>query len=110
MLQNVRVSDEQKRQPSQGKRVLAALREQGIEAGNVIRDRRSGIYAVKFGAPNPNHFNGRGTDPAQVWANRIQSSFEDVEIVGTYDSVADWRPQKPVLFATVFIRLKSRSA
>src|SRR4051794_17361172 len=110
MLRNIRVSNEQKRQPSQGKKVLAALREQGIEADNVTRDRRSGVYVVKFGAPNPNNFNGRGTDPAQVWANRIQSSLDDVEIVSTYDSVADWRPQKPVLFATVLIRLKSEVA
>ena len=86
-----------------GKDVLADLQSQGIEAGNVTRQ-RTGIYAVEFRAPNPGNMGERGTDPARVWARRIEARFDGIEIVDTYDSVADWRPQRPVLFATVFLR------
>lgn len=86
-----------------GKDVLADLQSQGIEAGNVTRQ-RTGIYAVEFRAPNLSDIGERGTDPAHIWARRIEARFDGIEIVDTYDSVADWRPQRPVLFATVFLR------
>lgn len=85
------------------KEVLAELQSQGIEAGSVTRQ-RTGVYAVEFRAPNPANQGERGTDPARVWARRIEARFDGIEIVDTYDSVADWRPQRPILFATVFLR------
>lgn len=96
------------REPVQGKRLLSALRARGIEADNVTRNRRTGVYTVKFAAPNMNNFYSRGTDSARVWAERIEACFDDVEIIDTYDSVAEWRPQQPVLFATVFLRVIER--
>lgn len=96
------------REPLQGKRLLAALRARGIEADNVTRNRRTGVYTVKFAAPNMNNFYSRGTEPATVWAQRIEDCFDDVEIIDTYDSIAEWRPQQPVLFATVFLRVIER--
>src|SRR5690554_3572205 len=96
------------REPVQGKRLLTALRARGIEADNVTRNRRTGVYTVKFAAPNMNNFYSRGTDPAIVWAQRIEACFDDVEIIDTYDSVAEWRPQQPILFATVFLRVIER--
>lgn len=97
-----------RREPLQGKRLLSALRARGIEADNVTRNRRTGVYTVKFSAPNMNNFYSRGTDPARVWAQRIEACFDDVEIIDTYDSVAEWRPQQPILFATVFLRVIER--
>lgn len=96
------------REPLQGKRLLSTLRARGIEADNVTRNRRTGVYTVKFTAPNMNNFYSRGTDSARVWAERIEACFEDVEIIDTYDSVAEWRPQQPILFATVFLRVIER--
>lgn len=96
------------REPLQGKRLLTTLRARGIEADNVTRNRRTGVYTVKFAAPNMSNFYARGTDPARVWAQRIEDCFEDVEIIDTYDSVAEWRPQQPILFATVFLRVIER--
>lgn len=96
------------REPVQGKRLLHALRARGIEADNVTRNRRTGVYTVKFAAPNMSNFYARGTDSARVWAQRIEDCFDDVEIIDTYDSVAEWRPQQPILFATVFLRVIER--
>lgn len=96
------------REPLQGKRLLSTLRARGIEADNVTRNRRTGVYTVKFTAPNMNNFYSRGTDSARVWAERIEACFDDVEIIDTYDSVAEWRPQQPILFATVFLRVIER--
>lgn len=89
----------------QGKRFLAALQAAGIEAHNVTRNRRTGVYTVKFVAPNLADLYSPGTAPARVWAKRITAAFEDAEIVDTYDNVAEWRPGKPVLFATVQVRI-----
>ena len=89
----------------QGKRFLEALQSVGIEAHNVTRNRRTGVYTVKFVAPNIADLNSKGTRPAREWAKRITAAFSDIEVVGMYDSVADWRPMKPVLFATVQVRI-----
>lgn len=96
------------RTPRQGKRFLAALQAAGIEAHNVTRNRRTGVYTVMFCAPNIADLHSKGTRPAREWAKRITDAFEDAEIVDTYDSVADWRPMKPVLFATVQVRISGR--
>jgi len=96
------------RERLQGKRLLSALRARGIEADNVTRNRRTGVYTVKFTTPNVTNFYSKGTDPARVWARRIEECFDDVQIIDTYDSIAEWRPQKPVLFATVFLRIIER--
>ena len=94
----------QRRGETQGQGLLVLLRARGIDAGNVTRNRRTGVYAVQFAAPDVNNFNGSGTAPAQQWASKISACFDSVEIVDTHDSVADWRPGKPVLFATVYVR------
>lgn len=92
------------RQTSQGKQILQVLRAKGINARDVTRNRKTGVYAVEFDAPNVTNFQGEGTDSADVWARRILERFDGVEVVDTYDSVAEWRPKRPVLFATVFLR------
>lgn len=89
---------------SRNRELLAALRARGIQAGSVRRNRRTGVYAIRFGAADVTNFASSGTDSAQLWAQRIQEQFDGVEIIDTYDTVADWRPQQPVLFATVFLR------
>lgn len=106
------IATAQPRQPAQGKRLLHALRSRGIDAANVTRNRRTGVYTVKFASPNMHDFDARGTEPAHVWAQRIEDAFTDIEIVDTYDSVAEWRPQQPILFASVFCRVieKQKSA
>lgn len=98
-----------KRKHAQGKSLLEALRAAGIEASDASRNRRTGIYTVRFVAPNVGDFNSRGTDPAKVWATRITNALTDVEVVNTYDSRADWRAGNPVLFALVMVRWEQKS-
>lgn len=99
------MKQQQEKESLKGQRLLPALRARGIEADNVTRNRRTGVYTVKFTTPNVTDFYSKGTDPARVWARRIEETFSDVEVIDTYDSIAEWRPQKPVLFATVWMRI-----
>jgi len=94
----------------QGKRFLEALQSVGIEAHNASRNRRTGIYTVMFCDPNISDLNSKGTRPAREWAERITAAFEDAEVIDMYDSVAEWRPGKPVIFAQVKVRVKTQSA
>jgi hypothetical protein len=80
------------------------MRRRGIAARSVSRNRKTGVYAIQFVAPDVNTYGAAGTDPAQAWAQRIEDCFDGVEIVDMYDTVADWRPNHPVLFATVYLR------
>ncbi len=101
-----KTQDSPTRQPREGKWLLAHLRAAGIEAKNVTRNRKTGIYVVDFDADDVDDFYSLGTDPAHVWAQRIRERLPAVEIIDTHDAVADWRPYKPVLAATVFLRSK----
>jgi hypothetical protein len=93
--------------PRQGKSLLIRLHEAGIQADNVTQNQRTGLYAVKFVAPNLNSLYSK-TDSAQVWSQRILEAIPDAEIVELYDSRAEWRPQLPILFATVFLALPAQ--
>lgn len=94
--------------PIPGPRILTRLTNAGVKAQSVTRNRRTGIYTIRFGSPNVTNFNSIGTDKGSVWARRIEHVLPEAVIVDTYDSIADWRPGCPVLFATVFIRLDER--
>lgn len=96
---------QRQRQRAQGKSLLEALQAAGIHASDVSRNRRTGIHTVRFVAPNLTAMDSPGTAPAKVWARRITAAFSDVEIVDTYDSVAEWREGQPVIFATVFVKI-----
>ena len=92
----------------EGKRILVQLREAGIAATDVTHHRESNTYSVDFDSADIDNFHSKGTDPARVWARRICEKFPDLEIVNIHDAVADWRPRRPVLTATVLLRSRSR--
>jgi hypothetical protein len=94
--------------PRQGKTLLSRLAAAGIQADNVTQNRRTGVFTVKFTAPNINNFYSKGTDSGRVWAERIQAAIPEADIIDVYDSVAEWRPQLPILFATVFLALPAK--
>lgn len=106
----VSATTRQPRAPRQGKALLERLRAAGIAAHDVTRNQRTGVFTVKFVDPNQSNFYSRGTDPAQAWAERIEAAMPQARIIDRHDSIADWRPGKPVLFATVFLVLESKSA
>ena len=96
-----------KRKRAQGKSLLEALQAAGINASNVKRNRLTHVHTIEFVDPNLTDLKSTGTASAKTWARRITAAFSDIEIVDTYDTIADHRPNKPVLFAQVFVRIKS---
>jgi hypothetical protein len=87
--------------------LLARLTAAGIDAATVVRNRRTGVYTVSFRDPDLNNQASAGTDRADVWAARITAALDDVQVVDTYTSVAEWRnpANPPVLFASVFLKV-----
>lgn len=103
-------STRQPRAPRQGKALLERLRAAGIEAHDVTRNQRTGVYTVKFVDPNQSSLYSRGTDAANVWAERIEAAVPQARIVDLDDSIADWRPRRPILFATVYLVLENKKS
>lgn len=93
------------RRRTQGKSLLDALHAAGIAASNA-KKQRNGVHIVYFSAPNVSDLDSPGTDPAKVWARRIENALTDVEVVDTYESRADWRQGNPVLWAQVYVRIR----
>ncbi len=98
------------RKRRQGKLLLERLHQAGIPASNCVRSQKTGEYTVDFDMANSEDFNAPGTDPSAVWAQRILEAFPQFEVTGCYDAIAHWRPHKPVLSATVFLRERETEA
>lgn len=90
----------------QGPAVLDILHAAGLAAHNVTRNRRTGVYSVRFNAANMSDFNSR-TDSADVWAERITQAIPSAVITNTHDSRAWWREGEPVLLALVEFKLEN---
>lgn len=97
-----------KRKRAQGKSLLEALRAAGINASDA-KKQRNGVHIVYFRDPDLVNLESKGTDPAKVWAKRIENVLTDVEIVDTYENRADWRAGNPVLWALVMVRWEQKS-
>ncbi len=79
------------------------LESAGITPRSVTRRQDSGFYVAEF-------YNTRMQDPVQpsrVYANAIEERLGELEIVDTHDTVADWRPGQPIIWASVTFRIAS---
>jgi len=76
------------------RRHLASL---GVPAQKVVRKQASGDYVADFYIPQME----QPIAPAREWAGRIHSLIPQAMIKDTHDTVADWRPGNPVIYATV---------
>lgn len=85
--------------------ILQKLRTAGIAAKDLRRRLHNGVIEIRFQAENVTDFYGKGTDPVAIWARRIENAFSGIEIVDTYDTVAEWRQGSPILYATVFLKI-----
>lgn len=81
-------------------RLIAALAAAGIEPRRITAH-RDGSFSLVFVPADAGSFYSRGTDPARVWAERIQSALPLADIINGHDSIAGWRPAAPVLSALV---------
>ncbi len=85
-----------------GRELALRLHSVGIPVQKVVRKRQSGYYTAEFFVPNLE----TEIEPAAVWARLIQRCFDGhATIIAAQDTIADWRPGKPVICAIVTFAL-----
>ena len=84
-------------------RHLATL---GIAAQKLVRKRETGDYVAEFFVPGMKD----PVEPSRVWAKRIRTMLPQATIISTQDTIASWRPDTPVIFATVIFQLQDEMA
>jgi hypothetical protein len=82
-----------------GPEMLAYLNSAGIAAQKVVCRRRNKHYVAEFYVPEMR----QPVRPAGEWAREI--ARHGLEIIAAEDTVADWRPGRPVICATVTFTL-----
>lgn len=73
----------------------------GVVAQKIVRKRETGDYVAEFFVPEM----AVAIPPADEWAERILDALPDAKIINTHDTIAAWRPAKPVIYATVIFQL-----
>jgi len=84
-----------------GPAMKSTLKRAGIEPQSVVRRQQTGFYVAEF-------YNKAMKDPVQpskLYAEAIKERMADLEIIDTHDTVADWRPGKPVIWASVTFKI-----
>lgn len=82
-------------------RHLASL---GVPAQKVVRKQASGDYVADFYVPQME----QPIAPAHEWAKRIRATLPEARIKDTHDTIADWRPGNPVIYATVIFSVPEK--
>lgn len=78
--------------------MYGVLQKADIRPQKVVKKRRTGYYTAEFFVPGMEE----PIAPSATHAARLQAQFpERVRIIQTRDTTADWRPGKPVIWATV---------
>ncbi|MCA9913992.1 MAG: hypothetical protein KC496_11610 [Anaerolineae bacterium] len=80
-----------------GRAMRRHLASMGVPAQKVVRKQASGDYVADFFIPQME----QPIAPAREWAQRIRATVPQAQIKNTHDTVAEWRPGKPVIYATV---------
>lgn len=80
-----------------GRAMRRHLTSLGVPAQKVVRKQASGDYVADFYVPQME----QPVPSAQEWASRIRRSLPQARIKDTHDTIADWRPGNPVIYATV---------
>ena len=78
----------------------------GIAAQKIVRKRDTGVYVAEFFVPEMS----AEIDSSKVWAKRIRASLPQATIIDTHDTIASWRDDNPVIFATVIFQLQDEDA
>lgn len=84
-----------------GPRMQQHLQSLGLDVRQVVLRRENNYYVAEF-------YQDRMQQPVQssaVWAQAIQERLRDVTIIDRYDTIADWRPGKPVIWASVTFKM-----
>ena len=89
-----------------GRAMRRHLESLGVEAQKIVRKRETGDYVADFYIPEMHE----PIAPAKEWAQRIRAVLPTARIVDTHDTIAAWRPDKPVIYATVIFQLADEEA
>lgn len=89
-----------------GRAMQRHLESLGIPAQKLVRKRESGDYVAEFFVPEMNE----PIEPSRIWAQRIQAILPHATIINTHDTIASWRPDTPVIYATVIFQLRDEEA
>lgn len=78
----------------------------GIPAQKVVRKRQTGDYVADFFVPDMK----QSVPSAETWAQQIQAQLPDSQVVSTHNTVAEWRPDAPIIQATVIFTVPDEAA
>jgi len=83
--------------PPTGPAMQECMEQVGIHAQKVVRQRDTGHYIADFYVP------GMQTPipPSDNWATVMQQRLAGLTVIDTSDTVAGWRSDKPVIWASV---------
>lgn len=80
-----------------GRAMCRHLMSLGVVVQKVVRKRETGDYVADFFIPDMDD----AIAPASQWAQVIRRALPDAKIIDTHDTIASWRPDQPVIHATV---------
>jgi hypothetical protein len=89
-----------------GRALQRHLKALGIPAQKLVRKRETGDYVAEFFVPEMDE----PIEPSRVWAKRIRAILPNATIIDTHDTIASWRPDTPVIYATVIFQLQDEEA
>lgn len=78
----------------------------GVPAQKIVRKQETGDYVAEFFVPEMS----QPIAPAREWARLIREALPSVRIIDTHDTIAAWRPQQPVIYATVIFQMLGEEA
>lgn len=78
----------------------------GVAAQKVVRKQETGEYVADFFVPEMDD----AILPAKTWAQRISEALPNAHIIRVHDTIAGWRPEQPVICATVTFRWLEQEA
>jgi poly-gamma-glutamate capsule biosynthesis protein CapA/YwtB (metallophosphatase superfamily) len=85
-----------------GRALCRHLTSLGVPAQKIVRKQETGDYLADFFVPEMTE----PVAPAKEWARRIQEVLPSARIIDTHDTIAAWRPNRPVIYATVIFKLE----
>lgn len=89
-----------------GREMCRHLETLGVVAQKVVRKRETGDYVAEFFVPEM----AVAIPPAEEWAQCILEVLPDAFIINKHNTIAAWRPGKPVIYATVIFQLADEDA
>jgi hypothetical protein len=87
-----------------GPQMQQLMQDMGINAQKVVRSRASGHYVADFFVPGMSV----PVDSSRQWARTMQQRINGLKVIETNDTVAGWRSDNPIIWATVTFAFDQR--